>query len=169
MTLRRKKIQKVLEMREQTLSEKAGILAHAHEGCQVAQSEVREAASHLAEATEYRNSLTSNSIDVTSWIDAEQWLAHKTDQHAHAEMNLQSAEIFLSQAREKVIEARSNVKRMELLDKRLATGESRQQLRQEQKSNDEHARRHNPNSRRGFDAPEVESTSHDVAAPVGRS
>ena len=85
----------------------------------------------------------------SSWIDAEQWLAYKNGQHALAQVNLQNAELFLAHAHAKVIEARSDVKRMELLDKRLATGEIREQQRVEQQSNDEHARRPYINARRG--------------------
>lgn len=149
MTLRRKKVQMVLEIREQALHEKAGILVQAHEGRELAQNHALDTANHLAEAKEYRNGLTASSINLTSWIDAEQWLAYKNSQNAVAESNLQSAELFLSHAHEKVIEARSNVKRMELLDKRLATSELRQQSKFEQKSNDELARRKYVNARRG--------------------
>ena len=54
MTLRRKKVQKVLEIREHTLNEKAGVLSQAHQGHELAQNHALDAANHLAEATEYR-------------------------------------------------------------------------------------------------------------------
>ena len=149
MPLRRKKVQMVLEIREQTLHEKAGVLVQAHEGRELAQNHALSTANHLAEAKEYRNGLAAKSINLTSWIDAEQWLASKSSQNALAQSNLQSAELFLSSAHEKEVEARSNVKRMELLDKRLATTELRQQSRLEQKSNDELARRKFLTARRG--------------------
>src|ERR1039457_3011591 len=109
MTLRRKKVKMVLEIREQALHEEAGILVQAHEGREVAQNHALSTANHLAEAKEYRNGLAASSINLTSWIDAEQWLASKNSQNALAQSNLQSAEIFLSNAHERVIEARSNV------------------------------------------------------------
>ncbi len=149
MTLRRKKVQMVLEIREQALHEKAGILAQAHEGRELAQNHATSSANHLAEAKEYRSALVASSISLTSWIDAEQWLAHKNQQNALAQSDLQNAELYLNQAHENVVEARSNVKRMELLDKRLATAELRQQSRFEQKGNDELARRKYVNARRG--------------------
>jgi flagellar export protein FliJ len=156
MTLRRKKIQKVIEIREQSLEEKAAVLAQAHEGRELAEGQVLDAANHLSVAAEYRNNLASSLINVSSWIDAEQWLANKTDQHVRAQINLQSAEVLLACAHEKVIEARSQVKRMKLLDKRLASGELRQQQRSEQKSNDEHAQRQNASAHRGYDVSDLE-------------
>jgi flagellar export protein FliJ len=149
MTPRRKKVQKVLEIREQTLHERAGVLVQAHEGRNLAESHALDAETHLAAATEYRRSLTAHSVNVASWIDAEQWLAHKTDRSLQAQLDLENAEIFVSNAHGNVIEARHDVKRMELLDKRLAHGEASKQLRLEQTSNDDHARRPYVNARRG--------------------
>jgi flagellar export protein FliJ len=148
MTLRRKKVQKVLEVREQALNERAGVLVQAHEGRELAQNNAICTANHLAEATEYRNRLASRSINVASWIDAEQWLAQRNNQHDIAQVELHSAELYVVRAHEQVVAARSNVKRIELLDQRLANGEMRQQLRVEQRNNDEHAQRHFANARR---------------------
>ena len=149
MTPKRKKVHKVLEIREQNLNEKAGVLHQAHAGRNLAATHALDAANHLVAATEYRNSLATRSINVSSWIDAEQWLAHKNDQYALAQSNLESAELFVTRAHKNVIEARSDVKRMELLDKRIANGETRKELRLEQTSNDDHARRPYLNARRG--------------------
>ena len=149
MTIRRKKVQKVLEIREQKLNEKAGALAQAHEGRNVAATQAEDAAQQLANAADYRNTLIAQPLTVSSWIDAEQWLAHRNSQNARAQTDLQRAEVSLVHAHENVMHARSDVKRMELLDKRLAQGESRKQSRSEQSSNDEHARRAFFSARRG--------------------
>ena len=149
MTPRRKKVQKVLEIREQNLNEKAGVLNQAHQGRNLAVNQVQDSATHLAAATEYRKSLASQSIDVSSWIDAEQWVAYKYDQNTRAQLNLENAELLVMHAHKNVLEARSDVKRMELLDKRLATCEAQKQSRFEQTSNDDHARRSYLNARRG--------------------
>ncbi len=95
MTPRRKKVQKVLEIREQTLHERAGVLVQAHEGRNLAESHALDAETHLVAATEYRRSLTAHSVNVASWIDAEQWLAHKTDRSLQAQLDLDNAEIFV--------------------------------------------------------------------------
>lgn len=149
MTPRRKKVQRVLEIREQRLNERAGVLAKASEGRIAAASQLEEAAAHLAEAASYRKELTGQPTSVNSWIEAEQWLAHRNNQHLLAQIDLQQAEVRLSHAHENVLLARSDVKRMELLDKRLAQGEARKQARIEQSTNDEHARRAFRNARRG--------------------
>jgi flagellar export protein FliJ len=149
MTLRRKKVQKVLELREQKLTERAGVLVQAHEGRNTAASSATDAASQLAEATAYRSGLVTRPVTISSWIDAEQWLAHRNSQHARAQVDLEQAEIHLSRAHENVMAAHSDVRRMELLDKRLAQGETRKQMRLEQSTNDDHARRAFLNARRG--------------------
>lgn len=141
MSLRRKRMQRVLELREHTLKERAGALSQAHEGRAVAQEQVTSAAAELQQASEYRQQLAAGSMNVSVWIDAEQWLVQRSRQHNLAQVRLQGAEALVVQAHAGVVEARSGVKRMELLDKRLATQEIRQQERLEQKANDEHARR----------------------------
>ena len=149
MTPRRKKVQKVLGIREQRLNERAGALAQAHEGRIAAANQADDAAHQLEEAAEYRNGLVAQPLSVSSWIDAEQWLAHRNVQHSRAQIDLEQAEVSLVRAHENVLVARSDVKRMELLDKRLAQGETRKVLRLEQSSNDDHARRAFLNARRG--------------------
>jgi len=141
MTLRRKKMKKVLEIRERTLQDRAGVLSQAHEGRAVAQEQASSAVTHLQQAAEYRQQLASSAIDVASWIDAEQWLIQRSRQNTVAQSRLQGAEDRVVQAFGEVIEARSNVKRIELLDRRLANQETRQQDRLDQKTSDEHAQR----------------------------
>ena len=141
MTLSRKRMHKVLEIRERTLEERAGALSQAHEGRDIAQEQASSAALELQQATEYREHLTTGAINVASWIDAEQWLVQRSRQNNLAQRRLQGAEALVVQAYEGVIEARSGVKRIELLDRRLADKELRQQERLEQKANDEHAQR----------------------------
>ncbi len=149
MTPRRKKVQRVLEIREQHLNERAGVLVKAHEGRTLAANQVEKAATHVAEAAHYRQELMAQPLSVNSWIEAEQWLAHRNSQHLRAQIDLQQAEVRVSHAHENVLIARSDVKRMELLDKRLAQGEARTQSRVEQSTNDEHARRAFLSTRRG--------------------
>ena len=141
MTPRRKKVQRVLEIREQHLNERAGVLVKAHEGRNAAANQAEKAADHLEEAAEYRKELTSQPLSVNSWIEAEQWLARRSSENMRAQHDLQKAEVHLSNAHESVVVARSDVKCMELLDKRLAQGEAKRQSRVEQSANDEHARR----------------------------
>ena len=141
MTLRRKKMKKVLEIRERTLQERAGMLSQAHEGRAVAQEQASSAVTHLQQAAEYRQQIASGAIDIASWIDAEQWLIQRSRQNNVAQTRLQGAEAQVAQAFDEVIEARSNVKRIELLDRRLADQEARQRDRLDQKASDEHAQR----------------------------
>jgi flagellar export protein FliJ len=148
MTLRRKKMEKVLELREQALQERAGALSVAHQGRAEAQEQVHTAANCLAQAAEYRSNLANGAFNVGAWIDAEQWLAQRTQQHSAAQVQLRGAEERVSQAYTNVLEARSDVKRIELLERRLTNHELRQERRSEQKNNDEFAQRRFAASRR---------------------
>jgi flagellar export protein FliJ len=148
MTIRRKKMQKVLELREQTLHERAGVLSQAHEGRAIAQEQATNAAGHLEEAAQYRQRLATAPTNVASWIDAEQWLAHRNHQNDLAQVQLQGAETLVMEAYDNVIQARSGVKRIELLDRRMASDEVRRQSRSEQKASDEHSQRRFMISRR---------------------
>jgi flagellar biosynthesis chaperone FliJ len=139
---------KVLEIRERTLQERAGALCQAHEGRALAQEQASGAALRLEQATQYRQQLANGEINISSWIDAEQWLVQRSRQNNLAQVHLQGAEARVVQAYEGVIEARSDVKRIELLDRRLADQEVRQQERLEQKTCDEHAQRKFATSRR---------------------
>lgn len=141
MTLRRKKMKKVLEIRERTLQERAVMLSQAHEGRAAAQEQASSAVTHLQQAAEYRQQIASGAVDIASWIDAEQWLIQRSRQNNVAQTHLQGAEAQVAQAFDEVIEARSNVKRIELLDRRLADQEARQLDRLDQKASDEHAQR----------------------------
>jgi flagellar export protein FliJ len=148
MTLRRQKIEQVLELREQTLQERAGALSEANQGRAIAQEHAESAADHLEQAARYRQSLTNGSINVAAWIEAEQWLAQRNRQLDQAQVQLQGAEHRVSEAYDHVIEARSGVKQMELLGRRVESQELRQQRRLEQKINDELAQRRFATSRR---------------------
>lgn len=141
MTHRRKKMKKVLEIRERALQERAGILTQAHEGRAAAQEQASSAVTRLQQAAEYRQQLASGAIDIASWIDAEQWLVQRSRQNTMAQTRLKGAEAQVAKAFDEVIEARSNVKRIELLDRRLADQETHQQDRTDQKASDEHAQR----------------------------
>jgi flagellar export protein FliJ len=148
MTLRRKRMKKVLDIRERALQERAGVLSQAHEGHAAAEEQASSAVIRLQQAAEYRQQLASGAINVASWIDAEQWLAQRNHQNHAAQLRLQGAKAQVAQAYEDVIEARSNVKRIELLDQRLADQETRHQDRLEQKASDEQAQRKFAISRR---------------------
>lgn len=139
MTLRRKNVQRIMDIREKTLKERAGVLTHANEGCAIAREQASDAATDLQQAEQYRQQLANAPVDVASWIEAEQWLASRNRQNALAQNRLQGAETLVQQAYDGVIEARSDVKQIEVLDKHLAQQEQRKQTKLEQKRTDEHS------------------------------
>lgn len=138
MTLRRKNVQRIMDIREKTLKERAGVLTQANEGRAIAREQASDAATHLEQAELYRQQLANAPVDVASWIEAEQWLASRNRQNALAQNRLQGAETLVQQAYDGVMEARSDVKQIEVLDQRLAKQEQRKQTKLEQKGTDEH-------------------------------
>jgi flagellar export protein FliJ len=141
MSPRRRKVQRVLEVREQDLNEKATILVQVHQGHDLAQDRAANAAGQLAEAADYRQQLAHGQVNVASWIEAEQWLAQRNSEHESAQTQLANCKVQLTQAHHQVVQARVGVKSIELLDRRLAVGEMRTQMRIEQRLTDEHAQR----------------------------
>lgn len=147
MTSKRKKVQKVLELREEALAKRAGILASSQAKLQAAKEEAERESERLIEAARYREQLSCGVVDVGAWLEAEQWLAHRRKALGAASGLVASAEVVVKDDMGRVIAARIDKKRIELLDGRLAESQMRQELRSEQKLADEFAQRRREDAR----------------------
>ena len=141
MSPKRRKLKKVLDLRDQALERRAFELTQSKSLLDEAMDEHSRESERLLMAEKHREQLTSGAIDVGSWIEAEQWLAHRKTELGRANGRVAAAEANVQQARDEVVEARIDKKRIELLDARLATGETRQANRAEQRLSDELAQR----------------------------
>jgi len=142
MNQKRRKIKKVLDLREQALEQRALELTQSKSVLSDAQDEHTRESERLQIAQEHRVKLTSGAIDVNSWIEAEQWLAQRRMDLGRADGRVLAAEAGVQQAWQEVVDARIDKKRIELLEARLATGEAEQINRLEQRLSDELAQRH---------------------------
>lgn len=141
MSSKRQKIKRVLDLREQTLEKRAAELTQSKFQLQDALDEHSRESERLMVAERLRETLMTGPIDVNSWIEAEQWLAHRKTELGRADGRVASAEATVQTAWHGVVEARMDKKRIELLEERLATGELRRENLVEQRLTDEFARR----------------------------
>jgi flagellar export protein FliJ len=141
MSSKRRKLQKVLDLREQALGKRALELTQSKAQLKDALDEHSLESERLLVAEKQREKLTVGPIDVGSWIEAEQWLAQKKTDLGRAHGRVTAAEVTVQHAWDGVVEARIDKKRIELLDQRLATTETRLENRLEQRLTDEFAQR----------------------------
>jgi flagellar export protein FliJ len=141
MNSKRKKIQKVLEIREQALEKSAGVLAKSREKLEQAKVVAEKESERLLVASEHREQLAMRVTDVGSWLEAEQWLAYRRGILGRATGQVYSAEAAVQESLQRVVVARMDKKKIELLDERLAEEQLRRELRVEQKLSDEFGQR----------------------------
>ncbi|MGC4064324.1 MAG: flagellar FliJ family protein [Polyangiaceae bacterium] len=146
MNSKRKKIQKVLELREQALEKSAGALARSREKLAQAKTAAEKESERLLVASEHRAQLATQVTDVGAWIEAEQWLAYRRGALGRATGQVYSAEAAVQESLQKVVVARMDKKKIELLDERLAEEQLRRELRVEQKLSDEFGQRRRPDT-----------------------
>lgn len=147
MTSKRKKIKKVLELREQTLEKRAGALVQSRTKLQLAVDEAERESERLMLAAQHRATLTNAVANVGSWVEAEQWLAHRRNVLGRAAGKVVSAEAVVEKDFKRVVAARIDKKKLELLDGRMAEAQFRGELRSEQKQSDEFGLRRRPGER----------------------
>jgi flagellar FliJ protein len=141
MTTKRKKVQKVLELREQALERQASVLAQSRSKLRNAQAEAERESERLMHAAQQRAELAKAVADVGRWQEAEQWLAHRRRALGQATGVVAHAEAQVADNVKKVVAARIDKKKIELLDERLAEEQLRRELRAEQKLSDEFGQR----------------------------
>jgi flagellar export protein FliJ len=146
MNSKRKRIQRVLELREQALEKSATVLARSRERLEQAKSLAERESERLLTANEHRAELTTRVTDVGSWLEAEQWIAHRRGVLGRATGQVYSAEAAVQDSLKKVVVARMDKKKIELLDGHLAEEQFRNELRLEQKLSDEFGLRRRSNT-----------------------
>lgn len=144
MSPKRRKIQKVLSLREKALDQRALELAQSRETLEQAKREhVLESERLLAAATR-RRELSSGRVDIGSWIESEQWLRQRQQDLYRADGRVAEANATVCDALQGVVAAQVDKRRIELLDQHLADGELRRENVIEQRLTDELARRRRP-------------------------
>lgn len=131
----------MLELREQTLDERALQLERSKAELEKARQQHSLESERLLAAARRRNALADGRTDVASWAEAEQWLTQRQAELRRANAGVTNAEATVNEALQGVVDARIDKRRIELLDQHLAQAELRKENQQEQRLTDELARR----------------------------
>lgn len=141
MSPKRRKIQKVLTLREKALDQRAVELARSKEQLEQAKREHSLESERMLAAARRRHELSSGRVDVGSWIESEQWIRQRQAELSRADGRVVEAEATVNEAFHGVVSAQIDKRRIELLDQHLADGELRRENVIEQRLTDELARR----------------------------
>lgn len=141
MSPKRKKIQRVLSLREKKLDQRAIELEQSKSRLKTAKQEHSLESERLIEAAKRRAELADGRTDVGTWIEADQWLSQKQSDLRRADIRVAAAEASIQTALQNVVDARIDKRRIEILDEHLASGEARKVDKLEQRLTDEIARR----------------------------
>jgi flagellar export protein FliJ len=149
MSLRRQRIEKVIAHRGKELDKRV---------LELSQQKNREDAAHAAaegerhelqRATETRLKLTEAPMDASSWIEANEWLKTRAAKSEIAETQATKARLGTQRARSHVLNARTDLKKVEVLSTRIETEERGKRERVERRLEDEIASRLFNSDRRG--------------------
>jgi flagellar export protein FliJ len=141
MTSRRKRLDKVVKHRERELEHKVHALQQSRDARAAALERAQQEQQMLRQAAEYRESLTRSVVQVADLAAASQWIEARVGQLQHARHQLARADAVVQCAQQSTLAARNDLKRVELLDDRLARVELKQSEGEERKAQDEHATR----------------------------
>jgi len=146
---RRRRLRRVLEIRERVLDDCAHALIKSNVDRDQAEQHAQSEKARLELASRHRAMLTSGSVEVRAWVEAEQWLRARGITLDDALGRLETAEQRVNAARREVLQAHTGVKQIETIDERMASRDAQEQGRTEQRINDELVLRRYGPGRRG--------------------
>lgn len=139
MSVRQKRVQKILQLRERRLDETATQLTRARELAQQAERALEEQRRRSEEALRERNELASREVNAGDWIDSEAWRMRMGKQELVLGERAARAQAVVQKASELVREARSEVKKIETLKQNLQMTEFAAAERKDRVNQDEFA------------------------------
>lgn len=145
----RRRLQRVLKIRERVLDDCAHALVQSNVDRDQAEQHAQSEKARLEQASRLRAALTSGSVEVRAWVEAEQWLRARGIILDDALGRLETAEQRVDAARREVLQAHTGVKQIETLDERMASRDAHEKDRSEQRLNDELVLRRYGPGRRG--------------------
>lgn len=141
MSTRGKRIEKVIDLRGKELDKRVAELSQQKQR----EAEARRAAElereELLRASETRMKLASAPITANTWIEANEWLKTRTVKAELAETQAVKARLGTERARAHVMNARTNLKKVEVLGTRIENEEREKRERIERRLEDEFAAR----------------------------
>ncbi len=141
MTKRQKRISRLVGHRERVLGERIEHLQATRLQAETAWARSREEEERLRHASAYEAQLLDGALQAGDWLAAHAWVQDSGMRSIKARREAQTAEVKVRVAQTGVLEARSDLKRLEVLAARISKAEHRALEVAEQKSTDEHATR----------------------------
>jgi flagellar export protein FliJ len=137
MSVRQKRVKRILEIRERRLDQSASQLTRARELAEQAERALAEQQKRTEEALRERNELTQRAVSAGDWIDSEAWRMRLGNQELVLSDRAARAQVVVQKAHEQVKVARSEVKKIEtlrqnLLDTELAALERRDRANEDE-------------------------------------
>lgn len=137
MKSRHKRIRKLIEMRQQALEERVAELGRARALAEKVAAELEQAKTALREALNHRQRTVSSPTTIEEWRQAEDWISHRALQLELSAERRARVEQIVVKAQDKVAEARSDLRRLELLEERIKRSEARKAERVDRRLHDE--------------------------------
>jgi flagellar biosynthesis chaperone FliJ len=141
MSVRQKRVQKILEIRERRLDQTASQLIRAREIAEQAERALAEQKRRTEEALRERLELASREVTAGDWIDSEAWRMRMGNQELVLGERANRAQGVVQKASELVRAARSDVKKIETLRQNLKQTETAAEERKDRVAQDEFAAR----------------------------
>ena len=139
MSPRRVRIEKVVTLREKELDKTVQQLAGSRAVEARALSEEERKKQDLEQASESRLKLAEEgeALSAMSWVEANEWLHNRRLHHEKARGEAARAQLETKKAQGAVMNARTDLKKVELLSARIAKQEDSQAQRSERRLEDE--------------------------------
>jgi flagellar export protein FliJ len=119
MTSRRKRVQKVLALRQEQLELRVRALNSAQAALAAATQTLHDERARLELAVAHRGALSERAAEIASWRDADAWIATRAQACELARRTVLKAEAAVERARQLVVAANRNVQRIQALAQRL--------------------------------------------------
>ncbi|MDX2055311.1 MAG: hypothetical protein SFV15_23110 [Polyangiaceae bacterium] len=133
----RRRIQKLLELRQKALDTKVSELGAARQAVETAIAAVTRAASALERAADERKQMNRAGADWQTWVTTQDWMSLKAREFSAAQQQKSHCERLAERALAAVHKARSEALRIEALLARVDSEARQKELRKERRAEDE--------------------------------
>lgn len=137
MSPRRNRIEKVVVLREKELDKRIAELTEQKNREQAAKRLLEQEREDARLASQARRKMAENELSAQDWIAANEWLKSRTARAELAESYALKASHVTAHARAEVLNARTDLKKLEVLSSRIAAEERNREERASRRLEDE--------------------------------
>jgi flagellar export protein FliJ len=137
MSARRNRIEKVVQHRNKELDKRIVELQEHKRREEAARLTAEREREEMLKASESRLKLTEAPLSANEWVLANEWLRTRSAQAEIAANQAAKARVGTERARDHVLHARTDLKKVEVLSERIGAEESAQQERADRRLEDE--------------------------------